>query len=76
MIVERNREPHPTSSTSVRQEPRPDAGGRLLYIGNPPYVRHHQVSGEWKGWLARTAEGDGAGSEHAGRGHSLPASSN
>jgi adenine-specific DNA-methyltransferase len=22
-----------------------------LYIGNPPYVRHHQISAKWKDWL-------------------------
>lgn len=26
-----------------------------LYIGNPPYVRHHQIEPEWKDWLAETA---------------------
>ena len=25
--------------------------GRTLYIGNPPYVRHHLIDGEWKRWL-------------------------
>lgn len=30
--------------------------GRSLYIGNPPYVRHHQVSPEWKRWLTATAK--------------------
>jgi adenine-specific DNA-methyltransferase len=29
--------------------------GETLFIGNPPYVRHHQISADWKGWLARTA---------------------
>ncbi len=28
-----------------------DAGGKTLYIGNPPYVRHHQISMKWKDWL-------------------------
>ncbi len=23
-----------------------------LFIGNPPYVRHHQISSEWKDWYA------------------------
>ena len=22
-----------------------------LYIGNPPYVRHHQITAKWKDWL-------------------------
>ena len=34
----------------------PDASGRTLYIGNPPYVRHHLISPEWKAWFTRTAE--------------------
>lgn len=25
--------------------------GRTLYIGNPPYVRHHQIPPKWKEWL-------------------------
>ena len=29
--------------------------GRTLFIGNPPYVRHHLISPEWKGWLKREA---------------------
>lgn len=37
--------------------------GQTLFIGNPPYVRHHLISGEWKEWLTRTA-----------RRHGLPAS--
>jgi adenine-specific DNA-methyltransferase len=31
------------------------AGGRTLFIGNPPYVRHHQIIPAWKAWLTRTA---------------------
>lgn len=31
------------------------AGGRTLFIGNPPYVRHHQIQPEWKRWLTETA---------------------
>ena len=26
--------------------------GTTAYIGNPPYVRHHQIEPEWKEWLA------------------------
>lgn len=26
-----------------------------LYIGNPPYVRHHQIEPQWKDWLTETA---------------------
>ncbi len=29
--------------------------GRTCYLGNPPYVRHHLISQEWKGWLAKKA---------------------
>ena len=29
----------------------PPIDGTTLYIGNPPYVRHHQVHSEWKRWL-------------------------
>lgn len=34
----------------------PDAEGRTLFIGNPPYVRHHLISTEWKRWFAETAK--------------------
>jgi len=29
--------------------------GSTLYIGNPPYVRHHLLGTTWKSWLVRTA---------------------
>lgn len=29
--------------------------GRTLYLGNPPYIRHHQVEAKWKDWLVNTA---------------------
>jgi hypothetical protein len=29
--------------------------GPTLYIGNPPYVRHHGISPRWKRWLGETA---------------------
>ena len=29
--------------------------GKTLYLGNPPYVRHHQIPQGWKEWLALTA---------------------
>ena len=29
--------------------------GRTLYIGNPPYVRHHQIMPKWKDWLFNEA---------------------
>ena len=33
----------------------PDVDGPTLYIGNPPYVRHHDIAPAWKDWLAATA---------------------
>lgn len=33
----------------------PQVGGPTLFIGNPPYVRHHQIRSEWKTWLLATA---------------------
>ncbi|HEX2442153.1 MAG TPA: N-6 DNA methylase, partial [Methylomirabilota bacterium] len=34
--------------------PRPK--GRTLYVGNPPYVRHHLIEDRWKRWLVEVAE--------------------
>lgn len=34
-------------------------GGPTLYIGNPPYVRHHQIDQTWKRWLLQTAAARG-----------------
>ena len=31
------------------------SAGITAYIGNPPYVRHHQIEPEWKDWLSRSA---------------------
>jgi adenine-specific DNA-methyltransferase len=33
----------------------PPATGPTLFLGNPPYVRHHQVPAPWKDWLRDTA---------------------
>ena len=33
----------------------PTVGGPTLFVGNPPYVRHHRVPGRWKDWLRATA---------------------
>ena len=33
--------------------------GRTLYLGNPPYVRHHQIDAGWKEWLTLTAHAHG-----------------
>lgn len=37
----------------------PEIDGATLYIGNPPYVRHHGISSDWKRWLTKTASGHG-----------------
>lgn len=34
----------------------PDAEGPTLFIGNPPYVRHHQIETHWKQWLLASAK--------------------
>lgn len=33
----------------------PPIAGRTLFLGNPPYVRHHLVAQRWKVWLSRRA---------------------
>lgn len=33
----------------------PRADGPTLFVGNPPYVRHHRIAPEWKTWLVETA---------------------
>jgi adenine-specific DNA-methyltransferase len=38
--------------------PTTKAGG-TLYLGNPPYVRHHEISPKWKRWLTTTARSRG-----------------
>lgn len=37
----------------------PEAEGPTLFIGNPPYVRHHRIAPEWKRWLLSTARRHG-----------------
>src|SRR5260221_4591389 len=37
------------------------AQGETLFLGNPPYVRHHLVGANWKKWLSTRAEGLGYG---------------
>jgi hypothetical protein len=29
--------------------------GKTLFIGNPPYLRHHDIAENWKSWFARSA---------------------
>ena len=33
--------------------------GVTAYVGNPPYVRHHQIDSAWKDWLTSTASANG-----------------
>ncbi|MBE1285545.1 MAG: class I SAM-dependent methyltransferase [Rhodobacteraceae bacterium] len=33
----------------------PRVDGPTLFIGNPPYVRHHNISPKWKDWFAAQA---------------------
>lgn len=45
----------------------PQIEGRTLFLGNPPYVRHHLISPYWKAWMTKTAAGHGlAASQLAG----------
>ena len=39
--------------------PAPRTAGPTLWIGNPPYVRHHDISPEGKEWFAHTARSMG-----------------
>jgi adenine-specific DNA-methyltransferase len=41
--------------------------GRTIFIGNPPYVRHHGISTEWKNWYSNRLKSLGhAASQLAG----------
>ncbi len=33
----------------------PPASGPTLFVGNPPYIRHHNISEEWKTWFGEHA---------------------
>jgi len=33
--------------------------GATLFLGNPPYVRHHRIDARWKAWLRTTARAHG-----------------
>ena len=37
----------------------PEIDGATLFLGNPPYVRHHGIAPEWKDWLADTTAAHG-----------------
>jgi adenine-specific DNA-methyltransferase len=45
--------------TDYRSLRLPAAPGPTLFLGNPPYVRHHHVAAHWKEWLKTTAAGLG-----------------
>jgi hypothetical protein len=34
----------------------PAIAGATLFIGNPPYVRHHDIAPRWKKWFAEAAQ--------------------
>lgn len=34
----------------------PAVSGPTLYLGNPPYTRHHDIEARWKTWFRETAE--------------------
>jgi hypothetical protein len=54
-----------TCDYRANQPPRID--GPTLYLGNPPYVRHHAIDPAWKRWFSRTAREHGlAASQRAG----------
>src|SRR5207248_2300084 len=38
-----------------RRLPLGPVDGSTLYLGNPPYVRHHRIEPVWKQWLVRVA---------------------
>jgi hypothetical protein len=42
-----------------RCAPLPPASGPTLFLGNPPYVRHHQIGAPGKDWLRRAARDQG-----------------
>lgn len=45
----------------------PPVEGATLFVGNPPYVRHHGISPRWKAWFAEIAAASGiAASKLAG----------
>ena len=41
--------------TDYRDVKIPAAEGKTLYVGNPPYVRHHLIPAKWKRWLTAEA---------------------
>lgn len=45
--------------TDYRAVDLPQIKGRTLFLGNPPYVRHHGISSDWKAWFADAASARG-----------------
>jgi adenine-specific DNA-methyltransferase len=39
----------------------PSVPGKTAFLGNPPYVRHHLISADWKTWLVQKARDLGLG---------------
>lgn len=37
----------------------PATDGPTLFLGNPPYVRHHEIASGWKSWMAAVAAAHG-----------------
>jgi adenine-specific DNA-methyltransferase len=37
----------------------PPVDGPTLFLGNPPYVRHHEITASWKSWLRSAAASQG-----------------
>jgi adenine-specific DNA-methyltransferase len=37
----------------------PPVDGPTLFLGNPPYVRHHEITAGWKSWLRSAAASQG-----------------
>ena len=45
--------------TDYRAVDLPRVDGPTLFLGNPPYVRHHDIAPRWKEWFAETAAAHG-----------------
>lgn len=41
------------------EAPVPEIEGATLFIGNPPYVRHHDIAADQKAWLSKSSEAFG-----------------
>lgn len=47
------------SVADFREVALPPVDGRTLFLGNPPYVRHHRIGTRWKSWLIDHARAHG-----------------